>query len=440
MVNRRAFIAASALGPIWSSKALAQSANRPLASANTPSPPSTAGMQCIVQLQDTGRYLPVLQAAEQLSRINDPFGQAAECFNLVGEDRLALINDERSLRVTPPKPERLTAAHAALADAVVAPAIDAIAERVRGRQIVIINEAHITARHRVFTLALAKRLRTDGFTWFAAETLRPPVAEFGPGSPFTRKMGWWTNEATFAEVMRHVHGLGYHIAAYDYEDPGDVTPDDDAGRNRQREDRAARHLVENVLQKDPSARVLIHVGYNHLSKDPNSGIPGWGPSFAVRVQERSGIEPFCIDQVAGTPASAPELDRPYLAEVLTRFNPQEPVVVRAPDGRQISPLQGKHVDETVFHPRYADVSGRPGWRMLMPDVRPVRFDAGLALRHQCRLAVAFRSSEHTSEAVPADIRVLNASASEHALILSPGPYRLRGENADGFVDLGELVV
>jgi hypothetical protein len=397
-------------------------------------------MQSLVQLQATGRYLPVLQAAEQLSQTDDPFAQAAECFNLVGEDRLALINDERSLKVAPPRLERQAAARAALADAVVAPAIDAIAERVRGRQIVIINEAHITARHRVFTLALAKRLRADGFTWFAAETLRPPVAEFGPGSPFTRKMGWWTNEATFAEVMRHVQGLGYHIAAYDYEDPGDVTPADDAGRNRQREDRAARHLVENVLRKDPSARVLIHVGYDHLSKDPNSGIPGWGPSFAVRVQERSGIEPFCIDQVIGTPASTPELDRPHLADVLGRFNPSQPVVVRAPDGRQISPLQRKHVDETVFHPRYADVSGRPGWRMLVPEVRPVRFDAGLARRQECRLVIAYRSSEHADEAVPADILVLAPSISEPALILSPGTYRLKGERADGFVDLGRLVV
>jgi hypothetical protein len=189
-------------------------------------------------MQATGRYLPILEAAEQLSQTSDPFKQAAECFSVVGEDRLALINDERSSRAAPPRPERRAAAHAALADAGVAPAIDAIAERVRGRQIVIINEAHITARHRVFTLALARRLRADGFTWFAAETLRPPVAAFGPGSPFTRKMGWWTNEATFAEVMRRIQGLGYHIAAYDYEDPGDVTPTDDAGRNRQREDGA----------------------------------------------------------------------------------------------------------------------------------------------------------------------------------------------------------
>jgi hypothetical protein len=398
-------------------------------------------MRSILQVQDTGRYLPVLEAAERLSQTGDLAlsGEAAECFCVVGEERLALINDER-FRVSPPSPERRAAARAALANAGVAPAIDAIAERVRGRQIVIINEAHTTARHRVFTLALARRLRADGFTWFAAETLRPPVATFGPGAPFTRKMGWWTNEPTFAEVMRRIQGLGYHIAAYDYEDPGDVTLADDAGRNLQREDRSARHIVENVLQKDPSARVLIHVGYDHLSKDPNSGIQGWGPSFAVRLQERSGIEPFCIDQVAGTPASAPELDRPYLAEVLTRFNPQEPVVVKAPDSRRISPLQGKHVDETIFHPRLADVSGRPGWRMLMPDVRPVRFDVGLALQHQCRLVLAFRSPGYPNESVPADILVLNPSAPNRALVLSPGRYRLRGERDGGLVDLGELGV
>jgi hypothetical protein len=205
-------------------------------------------------------------------------------------------------------------------------------------------------------------------------------------------------------------------------------------------EKTARHLVENVLRKDPSARVLIHVGYEHLSKDPNSGIPGWGPSLAVRLQARSGVEPFCIDQVAGTPASTPELDRPFVSEVLTRFNPQKPVVVRAPDSREIYPLQGKHVDETVFHPRYADVSGRPGWRMLMPDVRLVRFDAGLARRHECRLVLAFRSREDSDDAVPADILVLNPSTPEPALLLSPGQYRLKGERVDGFVDLGERMV
>lgn len=447
MVNRRTVIAGSVFGSVLASGAFpdplhSQPKDAKAALGNDPNSLLTYGLKSILQLEETGRYLPVLDAAERLSRDNltSLLGQAAECYGIMGEEHLALLNDERFSRVAPPPSDRRAAARVALANAEVLPAIDAIAERVKDRQIVIINEAHTTARHRVFTLALAVRLRTSGFKWFAAETLRPPISAFKPNSTFTRNMGWWTNEVTFAEVMRRVQSLGYHIAAYDYATSAEIISDDMAVRSRQREERAAHHLIDNILRKDPNARILIHVGYDHLSKDPRSLPEGWGPSFALRLKEITGIDPFCIDQVMGTPASGPELDRPYLSEVLIKYNPQEPVVIRTASDRGISQFEGRRVDEVVFHPRVVDISGRPGWRAAMPGVQLVPSDMRLAIRHQCRLVLAYRVQDEPNQAVPADILVLNPAKKTYAFILSPGQYRLKGERVEGFVDLGHMTV
>ncbi len=236
MLNRRALIGASVLGSVGSIRALAQT------SAQASSPAGAAalgpwsslaisGARSILQVQETGRYLPVLEAAERIRQSVDadpfPLSTAAECFCMIGQERLAALCDDTYNRARRQHmPERRAAARAALADAKATPAIEAIVEHVRDRRIVIINEPHTTARARVFTLALAIRLRAEGFDWFAAETLRPPVAAFRSGVAFSRKMGWWTNEPVFAEVMRHIQALGYRTAAYDYDDPGTIQPAD----------------------------------------------------------------------------------------------------------------------------------------------------------------------------------------------------------------------
>ena len=57
-------------------------------------------------------------------------------------------------------------------------AVDYLAKRLSGEQIVIISEAHDNPQHRVFTRQLLKSLRENGFRHIGLETITPSFEDF----------------------------------------------------------------------------------------------------------------------------------------------------------------------------------------------------------------------------------------------------------------------
>jgi hypothetical protein len=442
MVERRTLIGLTGLFALPAARALAQAtaAAPETAPAETPArdmePYAWMG-----EVSAHGRYVPALETARRYQRgsTSNQLEGAAQASGLVGLEGWALRAHEAATGVKAPSEEDRAKARKVLNGASAVPAIEALAARARGRQIVIINEAHHVSRHRAFTRQLGARLRRDGFAWFAAETFQRPIDDLRSGVVFTHQMGNYSNDPIFAETVRSLREVGYRFVAYDYDETGRPFPTDLAQQLTERDGRAARHLVEKVFDKDPHARLLVHVGYSHLSKLP---VPLNGhavPTLATLLHEHTGFDPLCIDQITYTPASTPKLDRAILSEALDRFAPTEPVLVRTADGLPLEAPR-KDVDEVVFHPRTPAVLGRSGWRMIVPGSRPVLVDARPAQAASCQILHAFHDDEASAGATPADMVVLQPADTTVALALRPGRYRLRGETTDGFVELGPLKV
>ena len=103
-------------------------------------------------------------------------------------------------------------------------ALSTITQAARKRRVVMINEAHHVPQHRVFTTRLLTALYKQGYRWFAAETLNAADAGLNRRGYPLRQTGFYTNEPTYAELIRTALRLGYHVVAYEAEGKGEMTP------------------------------------------------------------------------------------------------------------------------------------------------------------------------------------------------------------------------
>src|SRR5580765_5370642 len=149
------------------------------------------------------------------------------------------------------------------------PADEVILELAKDRKAVFFNEAHSAPLTRTLTVQLLARLRAEGFTHFAAETLYVKEAEAlrKRGYP-TARVGFYTEEPIYGEMVRAAQKLGYTIVAYDAED---------AGIGDARERAGAQALYDQVFKRDPNARLVVNAGFGHIQK---AGVYLGGSSIA----------------------------------------------------------------------------------------------------------------------------------------------------------------
>ncbi len=178
--------------------------------------------------------------------------------------------------------------------------IGAIVETAKSHSIVIVNEAHNRASHRVLTLGLAKALKEEGFNIFAAETFGAPPRQYEAYQEalFRRgyalkKDGYYTVEAVFGQAVRDILELGYRPVFYEIES----SPPDMSRRERiaLREETQANNLIERAIEKYPNEKILIHVGFSHGKELPDHAGNVW---MAMRIKEKTGIDPLTISQTA----------------------------------------------------------------------------------------------------------------------------------------------
>ena len=373
-----------------------------------------------------GRYIPQYldlkaRAAAGEAPAGGMLGQYA---SFLGDEATALADTEK-----PPRPglERPDLDGAESRDA-----MEAILEGAANTSIVILNEAHNISGHRNFAGQVARALRPLGYDWFAAETFMnrqrdpaPSITLYRQGMPFIAAFGWYSRDPVYAEAVREAARLGYRFAAYEQMfDQQAPEGSDWEGEIAAREEAQADNLIARVLSTNPDAKVFVYVGYSHAMEKPGLG----GTWFAARLKAKTGIDPLTIEQSSNWPALNPAHDAPHVAAVQERFAPTAPIVV-SKDGAAIgSRTYAGQMDLSVFHPRRAPVSGRPGWLAADPQRKPV--EVVVPPFTGTTLLQAMRLSEGPA-GVPADHVLLTEGQTRVTLLLPPGGYGLRLETEAG---------
>jgi len=313
------------------------------------------------------------------------------------------------------------------------PADEVILELAKDRKAVFFNEAHSAPLTRTLTVQLLARLRAQGFTHFAAETLYLKEAEGlrKRGYP-TSKVGFYTEEPIYGEMVRTALRLGFTVIAYDAED---------AGTGDARERAGAQSLYDQVFKRDPNARLVVNAGFGHIQK---SGDYLRGSSMAKFFKKISNIDPLCVEQTMMIPHARTDQDHPWYAAVMQAAHPAQPFVY-VDAGNKPWTLKPELYDVSVFFPHTAQNENRPSWVSLGGTRLPYPVGSDLC-RDQFPCMLEARYTNEGDDAVAADRAVLNVidpnapmsqrvlsnhGSAQSRLYLYPGSYRVNALDGRG---------
>jgi hypothetical protein len=289
-----------------------------------------------------------------------------------------------------------------------------ILNRSKNEKLIIINEAHNNSRHRVFTTSLLKGLYKNGYRYFGIEALYDSLvntrkfATLGSGSMYL-------HESQYSNLIKDALDIGFVLFEYEYK----------VGKTgKDREIEQAENIAKMML-KHPDDKFLIHCGYDHL----NEGIPGiesWEKAMAARLKDRTGINPFTIDQVPCSESGSPEFNNPYIRIA----NTIKPVIMVNTKGETFNGRENYGIaDCRIISPVTIYKNGRPDWLTL--DGRRKAYRIAIdSISEFPVLALAYRINEFEKEGVPADVIEINNKDQEANLILDKGFYRIIIKNRD----------
>jgi hypothetical protein len=309
------------------------------------------------------------------------------------------------------------------------PALEAIAELAKNRKAVFFNEAHNVPLTRSLTLELLSRLRAEGYTHFAAETLYQSDADLQKRGYATEKSGFYTLEPISAEMVRTAIKLGFKVVAYESEKEGNGDV---------REYDQAKNLYERVFKTDPNARLVVNAGYAHIQE--NGRYLG-GKSMAQHFRHLADIDPLTIEQTMLIDHPPGTENHPYYTAVIQSLHPAAPIIFEDKQGQPWT-LKPKAYDVSVVFPPDQVRDDRPTW-LELGGLRKPYYVNGSICQGDFPCLIEARYANEGADAIPADRLVLSVVESNAGLdgrlvtghgdahgdlYLRPGRYRLTATN------------
>lgn len=316
----------------------------------------------------------------------------------------------------------------------VLPAIEAIVAEARDRQIVILNEAHHIARHRILAHFLARRLREIGFEYLACETFGADVSGLAQRGYPKVLDGYFSREPLYADFLRESLRLGFTPITYETDGRNHRPDMQDWESINQRESDQAENLVARIFRKNPKARVFIYVGYSHITKKETSWGLGEKPPIvkwmAGRLKTATGIDPLTIDQTVMTDPPADSKRAKLLERIFAQQDRSvSAVVLRRPaqPGYVVIGPYHDDADMQVFYRATAMVDGRPGWLAMGGYRTPTPIPSELLPKETRRLVKAYFAHEEAGAIAVDQVLVQPGDPRPPVFMLPQGKFRFTFE-------------
>ncbi len=295
-----------------------------------------------------------------------------------------------------------------------------ILQKSKNEQAIMINEAHYNPQSRVFTFMLLDSLKKQGFEYIGFEALASNFS-FSSKNYLSLKDGYYTNEPIFHNLIDYAHKTGWKIFGYE--------ADDINFTNMNRRDSVQAYNISLIVKENPSAKILIHAGYQHICE---AEISEWR-TMSYQFQKMTGINPLTISQVEtleGLPEKIssnfwkianPKIKEPSIF-LDKKGNPYSIPIYNFLKNDQIDTSSfKKYYDISLFHPKTTIENNRPTWTKL-GNYRKLFFPEIKNLEFPC-LILAYFSNQEFSTDVPIDV-VEWKSNKEQPLLLPKGNFKI----------------
>lgn len=284
---------------------------------------------------------------------------------------------------------------------------DYIMERSKKEQVIIINEAHHNASHRLFTAELLQGLYNNGYQYLGLEAITD--TEINQRKFVTNKSGYYTAEPQMANLINEAIKVGFTIINYE-------ASEDKEGKEREIEQ--AQNIAK-ILTQNPNAKILIHCGWDHVIE----GIPNnknWEKAMAGQLKEMTQINPFTIDQTTYSEKGTPEYNKPQLQAVKENF----PVIMVNKEGKTYNGgVNSNQVDCRIIQPETEFINGRPNWLLRLNDRKEYKLPEA-KLNQLPLLVLAYHKGEYETGGIPFDIIEIKDKNEKMALLLKKGEYTI----------------
>ena len=283
----------------------------------------------------------------------------------------------------------------------------------RSRRVIMINEAHNKPLHRAFTISLLEDLYHRGYRYLAMEMFN----NFSNHDldKLTPKTGHFCTEPVAGELIRIALHIGYTLVSYD-DTAAFSGPHPHSARER---DSIQASNICKILQKDTSAKILVHASYAAVAK--RSVSPQF-VSMAMALKQQSGIDPLTVDQTEMTEEGSFSYGKYFYKSYIEKFQPSSPSIALI-DEQPVDVTGSGLFDLTVIHPPTTYRDARPTWLSLGGRRQPLYVKA----QHKTTFMVqAYYQLESfgakPGEVIPADQTYIPASNGNYLLYLQRGKY------------------
>lgn len=302
---------------------------------------------------------------------------------------------------------------------------DFIISEAAKNQVVIINEAHHSSLHRMFTKSLLRDLYDLGYRYVGMEAL-------GNGKDLDnglntrkypiQKTGFYTKDPQFGDLVRTALELGYTVFPYE----------ETTNANGKEREIAQAKNIQKVIENDPNAKFLIHCGFDHVLEGKHRS---WEKAMAERLKEYTGIDPLTIHQVEYSERGNSKYNHP----MLKAFDIKTPSILLDKNKKPYTYTRRETwSDIAVFHPTTTYEDNRPNW-LFTNGNQKVTIDLKAVEIGFPVMILAYKKGEDIKTSIPIDIAEAETKTSVCALGLKKGDYEIVVTNGKESVKFLEVV-
>ncbi len=282
-------------------------------------------------------------------------------------------------------------------------------------QIVILNEGHHIPQNRASTMQYLQIFYDNGFRYIAMESIRSRDSLLNQRKYVdVNKSGTYLFEPCYADLVRQALKIGFTIVPYEYEPKAKTMVE--------REEGQAENIMKRLLNDNPKAKLLMHVGYSHGLKfepDPQMKMAMMG----YFLKKKSGTEPFVIEQFKQTEKAYRKDESTDYVYATKKYQLTEPCFFVNNEGK-LWTKDSYAGDAELFLPRSIYKNQRPNWlawggkkREFLPNLKEVKVETPFLIQ-------AFLVEESLNGVAVDQIEITD-KISKKPLLLYPAKYILR---------------
>lgn len=343
--------------------------------------------------------------------IEPDYQDAATFFSAKGDYKNALLNWD-NLPMFKPKVNSYTKEEI---DSInnnfkVVSAKDYIIEQSNKNKVIIINELHHNATHRVFIESLLQNLFDNGYKNLCLEALNNGVEEdslLNKRKYPIQSTGYYIKNPQFGSLIRTALKIGYKLFPYE-------TTQNIGGESR--EINQANNLAK-IIEDNFSDKFIVHCGSGHALEGEVYFYGGF--ALAERLHKLTGLNPLTVDQVYYSEKSKGA----YRSPIFKALKTENPSVLIDNNDNPFAYKKGNSwMDIVVFHPNARYTDNRPNW-LIQNDNKLVEIELDNIDIDFPVMVMAFNSNEDFKYGVPVDIIEVESKKNTN-LVLKKGKYNI----------------